>query len=106
MGYREVTVLEIKEVLLQWLDGAGKKLIARRQSIDVKTVCRYVRVAEDSGLVRAAGKAALTEEFIAALEQATGRPHGDAWALCTEHRARIEQLLGQRLKLTKARHHL
>lgn len=107
MGYREVTVLEIKEVLLQWLDGAGKKLIARRQSIDVKTVRRYVGVAEDSGLVRAAGKAALTAELlatvVAALEQATGRPHGDAWALCTEHRARIEQLLAQRLKLTKAR---
>ena len=30
MGYREVTVLEIKEVLLQWLDGAKKKLVARR----------------------------------------------------------------------------
>ena len=82
MGYREVTVLEIKEVLLQWLDGAGKKLIARRQSVDVKTVRRYVRVAEDAGLVRAAGKAALTDELVtkvvAALERLTGRPHGDA----------------------------
>lgn len=107
MGYREVTVLEIKEVLLQWLDGAGKKLIARRQSIDVKTVRRYVRIAEDAGLLRAAGKGALTDELIAAvvaaLERSTGRPHGDAWALCVEHQARIEQLLAQRLKLTKAR---
>lgn len=56
MGYREVTVLEIKEALLHWLDGAGKKLIARRQSVDPRTVCQYVGAAEKTVLVRAAGK--------------------------------------------------
>ena len=45
MGYREVTMLEIKEVLLQWADGASKKLIARGLDVDVKTVRRYVRIA-------------------------------------------------------------
>jgi transposase len=107
MGYREVTVLEIKEVLLQWLDGAKKKLIARRQSVDIKTVRRYVRAAEGVGLVAGGGKDALTEErlseIVGALERLTGRPRGDSWALCVQHRTRIEQLLGQRLKLTKAR---
>jgi transposase len=107
MGYREVTVLEIREVLLQWLDGAGKKLIARRQSLDVKTVRRYVKAAEKAGLVRSTGKAGLTDELVAevvaALERLSGRPRGDAWALCLEHQARIAQLLAQRLKLTKAR---
>jgi transposase len=107
MGYREVTVLEIKEVLLQWLDGVGKKPIAGRLSIDVKTVRRYVRAGEAVGLKRGAVKAALTDEILATLvaelEPETGRPRGDAWALCLQHRARVEQLLAQRLKLTKVR---
>jgi predicted transcriptional regulator len=61
MGYREVTVLEIKEVLLQWLDGAKKKLVARRLGADIKTVRRYVKAAERFGLVEGGGKDALTE---------------------------------------------
>lgn len=107
MGYREVTVLEIKEVLLQWLDGAKKKLVARRLGADIKTVRRYVRAAEKFGLVEGAGKDALTEErlaeIVAVLDRLTGRPRGDSWALCVQHRVRIQALLGQRLKLTKAR---
>jgi transposase len=107
MGYREVTMLEVKEVLLQWADGAGKKLVARRLDIDVKTVRRYTRIAEREGLTAGCGRAAVTDEKLAviaaALDQLTGRPHGEAWALCVEHQARITALLGQRLKLTKAR---
>ena len=107
MGYREVTVLEIKEVLLQWLDGAKKKLVARRLGADIKTVRRYVKAAEKFGLVEGGGKDALTEErlveIVQSLDRLTGRPRGESWALCVQHRARITQLLGQRLKLTKAR---
>jgi transposase len=107
MGYREVTVLEIKEVLLQWLDRIGKKRIARTQGGDVKTVRRYVRAAEEAGLRRDVGKEALTDELlatiVASLDRLTGRPRGDAWALCVTHQERIRGLLAQRLKLTKAR---
>ena len=107
MGYREVTMLEIKEVLLQWLDGAGKKSVARQLAVDVKTIRRYVRVAEKLGLRRGGGRAVLTEELLAqiasALDTLKGRPRGDAWATCVEHRDRIRVLLSQRLKLTKAR---
>jgi len=107
MGYCEVTVLEIKEVLLQWLDGARKKLVARRLGVDIKTVRRYVRAGEEHGLVEGGGKESLTDEKLAevvgALDRLAGRPRGDSWALCVQHRARIEALLAQRLKLTKAR---
>jgi transposase len=100
-------VLEIKEVLLQWLEGVGKKLIARRLSVDVKTVRRYVRAAEGVGLEREMGRAALTEdklaEIAAALDRMSGRPRGDAWAICVRHRQRIDELLSRRLKLTKVR---
>jgi transposase len=107
MGYREVTMLEIKEVLLQWLDGTAKKQIARRLAVDVKTVRRYVAAAEKRGLLASSGRVALTQERLgeiaAALGSPTGRPRGDAWFVCVAHRERIKQLLEQKLKLTKAR---
>ena len=37
MGYREVGVLEIKEVLRLWLSGRSKKAIARQLGIDPKS---------------------------------------------------------------------
>jgi hypothetical protein len=107
MGYREVTMLEIKEVLLQWAEGAGKKVIARRLGLDVKTVRRYARAAEAAGLAARCGRDQVTEERVAAvtaaLDRLCGRPHGDSWAVCVAHQERIATLVGQGLKLTKAR---
>ena len=108
MGYREVGLLEIKEVLRLWLAGRGKKPIARQLGIDPKTVRRYIRAAEACDLGRECGPEALTDEVLAAvaarLTGPTGREHGDAWARCEEHRQAIEQLLGRpRLRLTKVR---
>jgi transposase-like protein len=45
-----MAILEIKEVLRHWLRGRAKRLIARRLGLDVKTVRKYVRVAEEHGL--------------------------------------------------------
>ena len=42
MSYREVTMLEIKEVLRLWLGGLGTKPIARQLGLDPKTVRRYL----------------------------------------------------------------
>jgi DNA-binding CsgD family transcriptional regulator len=46
MAYREVTTVETKEVLRQWVGGARHKRIAARLGMDVKTVRRYVRAAQ------------------------------------------------------------
>ena len=46
MAYREVGMIEIKEVLRLWLAGRGKKPIARQLGLDPKTVRRYIRAAE------------------------------------------------------------
>jgi DNA-binding CsgD family transcriptional regulator len=40
MAYREVTRVETKEVLRQWVGGAGCKRVAARLGLDVKTVQR------------------------------------------------------------------
>jgi transposase len=107
MVYREVTRVEIKEVLRQWVGGAGCKRIGARLGLDVKTVRRYVRAAQALGLTRASGETALGDEWLtallASLRTQAGRPRGDAWERCQAHRDRIKQLLAQGLRLSKLR---
>ncbi len=45
MGYREVSVVEIREVLRRWLGGEGLRSIDRNMGVDRKTVRRYVEAA-------------------------------------------------------------
>lgn len=107
MAYREVGMVEIKEVLRLWLAGRGKKPIARQLGLDPKTVRRYTRAAEASGLRLKDGPEALTEERLAAvvatLDAAPERERGPSWVLCLEQRDRIERWLGSDLRLTKVR---
>ncbi len=105
MAYREVTMLELREVLRLWLAGGGKKPIAARLGLDVKTVRRYLRAAAECGLTQ--GQQWLTEEqfaqVVAALGSPVERPHGDTWALCERERDFIAQHLGNHIKLNKVR---
>ena len=52
MGFREVGVVEVREVLRGWLEGAGLRKVAERAGVDRKTARRYVAAAEAAGLVR------------------------------------------------------
>ncbi len=103
MGYREVTMLEVREVLRQWLSGAGKKTIAAQLAVDVKTVRRYLRAAQECGLRPGAGPVSEVQlaQVIATLQTFAGRPHGDSWELCEGEREFIERQLAARLKLSK-----
>lgn len=104
MAYREVTMVEIKEVLRQWADGVGKKRIAARLGTDPKTVRRYVAAAEAEGLRRGFGVTdELVEKVATRTWQGREREHGAAWALCAEHRSMIESHLANRVRLTKVR---
>lgn len=42
MGFREVSVVEVFEVLRWWLEGLGLRTIGQRAGLDRKTVRRYV----------------------------------------------------------------
>jgi hypothetical protein len=103
--YREVTMVEITEVVRQWRDGVPKKRIAARLGLDPKTVRRYITTAEAIGLPRESG--ALTEaqvrEVLLALHPSGGRPRGDGWTRCGAHRAEIDRWLRQGIRLTKIR---
>ena len=105
MAYREVTMIEIKEVLRRWVSATPKKRIASQLGLDPKTVRRYVEVAERQGVRLADGLEGLTDErvnaVIVALKQPAAHPHGDPWWACEAERATIEAHLKNGLRLTK-----
>ena len=50
MAFREVTMLEIKEVLRRWLRGETKSEISRQCGVSRGTARSYIRVAQEGGL--------------------------------------------------------
>jgi predicted DNA-binding transcriptional regulator YafY len=72
MSYREVSVIEIVEMLRLWLQGLGLREVARLSGTDRKTVRRYIDRARACGLDRDGGAGQLTDELIAAV--IAGRP--------------------------------
>lgn len=107
MAFREVTVLEVKEILRQWLAGVPKRRIAQQLGLDVKTVRRYLAAARARGVEQSHGVEALTEELVAAVltatQPVTGRPRGDGWATCEARRSFIEKHIEHGVRLTKVR---
>jgi hypothetical protein len=102
--YREVTMIEITEVLRLWVGGTPKKQIAARVGLDPKTVRHYVAVAADTGLRPGVPLTdADAHAVVAALQPEGGRPRGESWQRCGEQRAAIEGWLTQGLRLTKIR---
>jgi transposase len=88
--YREVSVIEVREVLRAWLSGAGFRTAAAQAGVDRKTARRYVAAAVAAGLDRECGVDQLTDELIGAVVTAVrpDRPqgYGVAWdVLCANH---------------------
>jgi hypothetical protein len=103
--YREVTMIELKEVLRLWADGLPKKRLAAQLGLDPKTVRRYLAVAHATGLRADAGAASdeQVRDVLLALHPGGGRPRGDGWTRCEEQREAIRRWLGDGLRLTKIR---
>ena len=93
MVFREVSVVEIREVLRAWIAGAGLRTVGERAGVDRKTARRYVQAAEAAGLVRDAGPGAVTDELVGAVVAAVrpSRPngHGSAWDALAGHEEQI-----------------
>ncbi len=103
--YREVTMIEVTEVLRLWRAGLPTKRLAAQLGLDPKTARRYLMVAEGVGL-RPAGPPPTDDELqqvLLALHPAGGRPRGDGWAVCAAHRDRIAAWLAEGVRLTKIR---
>lgn len=105
MTFREVSVIEIREVLRLWLRGEGLRSIERLVAADRKTVRRYVQAGEAAGLVRDGGEKQLTDELIGAVVEAVrpARPHGrgEAWQRCNAERERIMAWLDKGVPVVK-----
>jgi hypothetical protein len=103
--YREVSVIETKEILRLWLDGRSLREVTRLAAVDRKTVRRYIDAAKTAGLDRDDGIAALSDELlgsvIAAVRPDRPRGMGAAWETIAAHREQISSWIGQGLTLTK-----
>ena len=66
MAFREVRVVEVREVLRLWLAGHGLRPISELSGLDRKTVRRYVEAGQAAGLVRAGEVAQLDDGLIGA----------------------------------------
>jgi hypothetical protein len=105
MSYREVSVIEVKEMLRLWLAGRGLREVARVSGTDPKTVRRYVDRARAGGLDGDGDAAQLTDELLAAVIAGVrpSRPNGksQAWETIAVQHGQIQAWLKQDLTLTK-----
>jgi hypothetical protein len=105
MAFREVDVVEVREVLRGWLDGGGLRTIAERAGVDRKTARRYVEAAQAAGLTRDAGLSALSDVLIgaviAAVRPARPNGHGAAWDLLAARKADIVRWVKDGLSIVK-----
>lgn len=94
MSYREVSMLEIKEVLRRKEAGDGVRKIAREMGVDRKTVRRYLEAIDAAGIGDATE---LDPPVLAGLAQAVqGRPSvepSEPWQALLRQRAQIQAWL-------------
>ncbi len=103
--FREVSVVEIREVLRAWLAGHGLRMVAIQAGVDRKTARRYVEAAVAAGLDRARGVDQLDDALIGSVVTVVrpDRPqgHGQAWeVLCANH-AQVEKWIDKGLTVVK-----
>jgi transposase len=105
MAFREVSVIEVREVLRSWLAGAGLRTVAAQAGVDRKTARRYVQAAEAAGVLREGGFGQVTDAVIGAVVAAVrpDRPagHGSAWQQLEAQREQIVAWVGQGLTVVK-----
>jgi transposase len=93
MAYRELHMVEIREVLRLWSRGHGFRAVASRTGVDRKTVRRYVEAAREAGLERLAST--IEDGLIAEVEAAV-RPgaSSEIGAMRAHLRAHADQIRG------------
>jgi transposase len=105
MGYREVSVVEVREVLRRWVLGEGQRSIDRNTGVDRKTVRRYVVAAESAGVV-ANGDVSQLDDGVIGLVCLAVRPdrprgHGAAWEALEPHVGLISGWVKDELTVVK-----
>lgn len=100
MAYRELTMIDVKEVLRRWSAGQSDREIARATGVDRKTVARYVAMAKALGV---GSEHALDDHAVHEVAQAVqARPEvaaSNEWADIARHHDRIAEWLGRKRPL-------
>src|ERR1700675_601483 len=103
--YREVSVIEARELLRVWMSGVGLRRAGVLVGADRKTVRRYTNAAELAGLDRDGDLDQLTDELIGAVIEAVrpDRPtgHGEVWEMLRTNHDQIAKWVGDGLTVVK-----
>jgi transposase len=101
MAFREVSVLEIKEVLRLSRERVAKKRIAAQLGLDIKTVRRYLKLAAGAEVEAEGDLDRATAAVAEALSASHGRARGRDWEQCAGQREFIASHLRHGVRLTK-----
>jgi transposase len=105
MTYRELSMIEVKEILRLWLGGRSLRDVSKLSGTDRKTVRRYVETARACGMDRDGGSVQLTDELLAAVavgarpQRPTGR--GASWQALAGQHEQLKAWTDAGLTLTK-----
>lgn len=100
MSYRELTMIDVKELLRRWAAGHSNRKIALATGADRATVARYVTVATEMALPRDRELDEAEIHEVAQRVQARALPDTSAeWSAVAAHRERIEEWLGRKRPL-------
>lgn len=103
MAYRELSVIEMREVLRRYVLGESLRAIARGTGVDRKTVTKYLETAQAVGL-HPGGPPPTEEQVVgvfATLRAPGPRGASESTELLAPHRATIQAWLDDGLRLTK-----
>lgn len=102
MSYREVHVVEVREVVRLWLQGESQRAISRRTGLDRKTVGRYVKAARQCGCeVGESPTDELVGEVIGRVRAQGPGAQGGSWAVCAAHRELLTEWVAKQVPLSK-----
>jgi transposase len=102
VSYREVHVVEVREVLRLWLQGESQRAISRLTSLDRKTVGRYVKTARRCGCEVGEGVTdELVGEVIGRVRAQGPEVRGGSWAVCAAHRELLAEWVFKQVPLSK-----
>lgn len=102
MAYRELFVVEVREILRLWMRGRGMRTVARQVGVDRKTVRRYIEAAQALGLSREGESRTLDDGLIAevasAVQPGAPREPGRMREHCRAHSKLIEGWLDEKCR--------
>jgi transposase len=107
MTYRELSMMDIKELLRRWAQGHSKRQIARESGTDRATVARYVAIAEQMQLPR--DRALSETETHEIAQRVQTRPLLDPstqWTAIAGHREQIVEWLDRKRPLRLSKVHV